>query len=192
MSSSSPLTEARRARAFATGSSACAQNSAVRIGSGKSTTTASKETGTSTTPITKVLPAIKDQPTTKFSDQLGVVTPAVQHPSTATPSTGNDLDRPPRTNDLPQRPQRPCRQDRGRVGAEREPKAILGAHRAGLPLSLSGTGSGFEPGEYEVVQGVRPGFPVGCGVDLPQAGQGEDDVVWIKSGADDARLLGGG
>jgi quinol monooxygenase YgiN len=58
-------------------------------------------------------------------------------------------------------------------------------------LSLSGSGSGFESGEYEVVQGAGPGLPVGCGVDLPQARQGEDDVVWIKSGADDARPLGG-
>ena len=49
---------------------------------------------------------------------------------------------------------------------------------------------GLEPGEYEVVQGARPGFPVGCRVDLPQACQGEDDVVWIKSGAYYASLLG--
>jgi hypothetical protein len=34
---------------------------------------------------------------------------------------------------------------RGRVGAERDPKAILGAHRAGLPLSLSGSGSALSP-----------------------------------------------
>jgi hypothetical protein len=66
------------------------------------------------------------------------------------------------------------------------------SHRAGLRLSLPDPGSGFEPGEYEVVQGARPSFPIGCGVDLPQARQGEDNVVWIKSGAYDARLLGGG
>jgi hypothetical protein len=60
------------------------------------------------------------------------------------------------------------------------------------PLSLSGSGSGFEPSEYKVVQGARPGFPIGCRVDLPQARQGEDNVVWIKSGTYDARLLGGG
>jgi hypothetical protein len=53
-------------------------------------------------------------------------------------------------------------------------------------------GVSFEPSEYKVVQGARPGFPIGCRVDLPQACQGEDNVVWIKSGADDARLPGGG
>src|SRR5439155_551464 len=48
---------------------------------------------------------------------------------------------------------------------------------------LAGWRLSFEPGEYQVVQGARPGFPVGCGVDLTQACQGEDDVVWGKCGA---------
>src|SRR5690242_4239937 len=59
-----------------------------------------------------------------------------------------------------------------------------------LKLSIRGLGS--ESAEYEVVQATRPGFPVGSRIDFPQASQGKDDIVGIKSGAHVASLLGGG
>ena len=80
--------------------------------------------------------------------------------------------------------------DRADLGAERGPGVCPWC--SSCRVAAVASGSGFKPGEYEVVQGARPSFPVGCRIDLPQACQGEDDVVWIKSGADDARLLGGG
>jgi len=43
-------------------------------------------------------------------------------------------------------------------------------------------GQALSPVNTRFVQGALPGFPIGCRVDLPQARQGEDNVVWIKSG----------
>src|SRR5580704_16946368 len=84
---------------------------------------------------------------------------------------------------------------RGSLGRRAVACGFAGGDRVNLRLrarDLAGWRVSFEPSEYEVVQGARPSFPVGCRVDLPQACQGEDDVVWIKSGTDDACLLGGG